>query len=105
MHNEHHMLLQHHHYVVTTSSLCWPTFTVISWHNTGTIQLKKICEHICIVHLKPFKTYTMQTINLKFPQFHKYKIQQLTMKHMQVAQLIKNHKSQAQFCKPLFSIP
>jgi hypothetical protein len=94
MHNEHHMLLQHHHYVGQHSPL-----------SHGTIQLKQICEYICIVHLKPFKTYTMQTIKLKFPQFQKCKIQQLTMKHMQIAQLLKNHKSQVPFCKPLFSIP
>jgi len=38
------------------------------------------------MHFKPLKTYKMQTIKLKFPQFHKYKVQQLTMKHMHIAQ-------------------
>jgi hypothetical protein len=38
------------------------------------------------MHFKLFKTYTIQTIKLKFPQSHKYKIQQLTMKHIQIAQ-------------------
>ncbi len=75
MYNEHHMLLQHYRYVGQHSPL-----------NHGTIQLKKICEYICIMHFKTLKTYTMQTIKFKFPQTHKYKIQQLTMKHMQIAQ-------------------
>jgi hypothetical protein len=69
------MLVQHHHYVGQHSPL---------YH--GTIQLKKICKYICIMHFKPLKTYTMHTIKLKFPQYHKYKIQQLTMKHTQLAQ-------------------